>query len=453
MSHDHLHGHGHDHAHGHGHDHAHGHGHDHAHGHGHEHAPDEGFLGSLPVERGGAEPLPRGAGEGRLLFLDAASGVAGDMTIAALLDLGVPGSVIEGAVTALGLPGVSVRSHPVRCGAIGATRFEVLDPDPQPERTYVAIDALLAAAPLAPEVSALARRIFRRLGEAEADVHRIPLDAVHFHEVGAVDAIVDVVGAAAGFAHLGAHVIASPLPMGHGTVHCRHGVLPLPAPATVACLAGVPTYAAGIEAELVTPTGAAIVATVARAFTRWPDFTPERVGWGAGTRELPDRPNALRVVLGTATVDSAPFPSHVVLEANVDDLTGELAAHAIERLMREGALDAWATPITMKKGRPALTLSALAPRELGDAVAAVLLRETSTLGVRRTEVSRSERPRRTIEVVTAFGALPVKVSGGPFGPPTIKPEFTACAVAAERHGVPVREVIAVALAAAREVLR
>ncbi len=424
--------------------------HDHHHDHPHPHPHDDGPP--TPSAERGAGPLPRGAGEGRLLFLDAASGVAGDMTIAALVDLGVPFAVIEGAVGALGLPGVTVRSHPVRRGAIGATGFEVLDPEPQPERNYVAIDALLATAPLAPEVSALARRIFRRLGEAEADVHRIPLDAVHFHEVGAVDAIADVVGAAAGLAHLGARVVASPLPMGYGTVRCRHGVLPLPAPATVACLVGVPTYAAGIEAELVTPTGAAIVATVASAYTRWPPFAPERVGWGAGTRELPDRPNLLRVVLGTPTADASSGPTHVVLEANVDDLTGELAAHAIERLMAQGALDAWATPITMKKGRPAFTLSALARRELGDAVAAVLLRETSTLGVRRTEVSRSERPRRTIEVVTAFGALPVKVGEGPFGPPSIKPEFAACAAAAERHGVPVREVIAAALAAARAAL-
>ncbi|HOU94817.1 MAG TPA: LarC family nickel insertion protein, partial [Polyangiaceae bacterium] len=215
---------------------------------------------------------------------------------------------------------------------------------------------------------------------------------------------------------------------------------------------GVPAYGADVQAELVTPTGAAIVATVASEFTRWPALTPERVGWGAGARELPDRPNVLRVVLGAAAEPIAPGATHVVLEANVDDLTGELAAHAIERLMRAGALDAWASPITMKKGRPAFTLAALAPRELGDAVASILLRETSTLGVRRTEVSRRERPRRTIEVETAFGALPVKVSEGPFGPPTLKPEFDACATAAERHGVPAREVIAAALAAARAAL-
>ena len=421
--------------------------------HRHGSGSEGGHFAAAPLERGAsAAPLSPGCGHGKVLFFDAASGVAGDMTIAALVDLGVPRSVIEAAVGALGLPGVSIELQPVRRGAIGALAFDVRAHGPQPERTYAEIDALLAAASLPDEVGGLARRIFRRLGEAEADVHRIPLGEVHFHEVGAVDAIVDVVGAAAALVHLGARVAASPLPMGHGTVRCRHGVLPLPAPATVACLAGVPTYAAEIEAELVTPTGAAIVATVASEFTRWPALTPERVGWGAGARELPDRPNVLRVVLGAAAEPIAPGATHVVLEANVDDLTGELAAHAIERLMRAGALDAWASPITMKKGRPAFTLAALAPRELGDAVASILLRETSTLGVRRTEVSRRERPRRTIEVETAFGALPVKVSEGPFGPPTLKPEFDACATAAERHGVPAREVIAAALAAARAAL-
>ncbi|MBN2195903.1 MAG: nickel pincer cofactor biosynthesis protein LarC [Polyangiaceae bacterium] len=369
------------------------------------------------------------------------------MTIASLLDLGVPLSVVETAVAGLGLEGVQVTRRSVWRGAIGATYFEVLVDGPQCERSFAEIDALLAAAPLGLEVRELARRIFRRLGEAEADVHRIPLEAVHFHEVGAVDAIVDIVGAAAALAYLGARVMASPLPLGHGTVRCRHGVLPLPAPATVACLVGVPTYAAGVEAELVTPTGAAILASAAEDFVRWPTFTPERVGWGAGSREIPDRPNVLRVVLGVA--DVAVESTHVVLEANVDDLTGELAAHAIERLMANGALDAWAAPITMKKGRPALTVAALATTALADAVAAVLLSETSSLGVRRTPITRIERPRRTVTVETGFGNVPVKVSEGPFGPPTIKPEFSACVAAAKEAGVPVREVLAAVLAAAR----
>jgi uncharacterized protein (DUF111 family) len=217
----------------------------------------------------------------------------------------------------------------------------------------------------------------------------------------------------------------------------------------VECLRGVPTYGVDLDAELVTPTGAAILSVVATRFERWPTFTPERAGYGAGQRELPDRPNLLRVVLGARPASAEETASHVIVEANVDDLTGEVAAHAIEALLAAGAVDAWATPITMKKGRPALTLAALAPTAREAAVAAAFLAETTTIGVRRIPVTRTERPRRSVTVTTAFGPISVKVSEGPFGPPQIKPEFEQCAAAARAHGVPVREVIAAALAAAR----
>jgi uncharacterized protein (TIGR00299 family) protein len=288
-----------------------------------------------------------------------------------------------------------------------------------------------------------------RLAEAEAEVHRSTLDEVAFHEVGAVDALVDIVGSAACFDFLGADVVASALPMGRGSVVCAHGVLPLPAPATVACLRGVPTVDAGIEAELVTPTGASIVATVAREFVAWPAFAPARVGWGFGTRGLPDRMNALRVVMGDRVqrTDVVASATHVVLEANVDDMSGELAAHALQALLESGALDAWATPIVMKKGRPALTISVLATAGAEQRLAEVLLRETHSIGVRRTSVSRTERPRRMVTVSTAFGPIPLKVSEGPYGPARVKPEFDVCAAAARAAGVPVGTVIAAALAA------
>ncbi|EYF01699.1 nickel pincer cofactor biosynthesis protein LarC [Chondromyces apiculatus] len=395
--------------------------------------------------------LERGAGAGKLLFFDTFSGIAGDMTISALLDLGVPLLVIERAVAALPIEGFHLhRGHAHRSGIV-ATSFDVHVEAPQPERTYGDIDAMLAAAPLDPQVSSLARKIFRRLGEAEAAVHRMPLEQVHFHEVGAVDAIVDIVGAAAAITHIGAEVVGSPLPMGRGFVRAQHGILPLPPPAVVTCLRGVPTYGVELDAELVTPTGAAIIAATATRFERWPTFAPERVGFGAGHRELPDRPNLLRVVLGTRPAREADpeTSSHVILEANVDDMTGEVAAHAIEVLLSVGAVDAWATPITMKKGRPALTISALAPTPQADAVATALLTETTTIGVRRLPVNRTERPRRSVTVETIYGAIRVKISEGPFGPPQVKPEFDDCASAARAHGVPVREVVAAALAAAR----
>jgi pyridinium-3,5-bisthiocarboxylic acid mononucleotide nickel chelatase len=394
--------------------------------------------------------LDRAVGVGKTLLLDTCSGVAGDMTVAALVDLGVPFAEIEAAVAALGLPGVRLAIQPVHAGAIGALKFDVLVEAEQPERSHREIDAMLEHAPLEPPVADLARRIFRRLAEAEARVHRVPIGDVHFHEVGAVDAIADVVGAAAGFAYLGATVLCTPLPMGRGTVSTRHGEIPLPAPATVECLCGCPTYDAGIDGELVTPTGAAIVATVASGFGRWPSFAPERVGWGAGSRTWPDRPNALRAVLGSATAEGAcATGTHAILEATVDDMTGELAAHVIAMLLQAGARDAWAAPITMKKGRPGLTLGALVDAAAADAVTAALLRESTTIGVRRIPVTRTERPRRTIQVPTRFGTIAVKSSEGPYGAPQLKPEFDACARAAAAAGVPVREVIAEALAVAR----
>ena len=449
------HDHGHDH---HGHDH---HDHDHHHapqGHAHEHHHhhhDHDHTMQVVVDGAdsvGAQahraPLARGAGTGKTLFLDLVSGIAGDMTIAGFVDLGVPFSVIEDAAQSLGLGGFALELARARAGAIGGSHFDVRVAGGQPDRRYRDIVALIDASSLAPAVKALAQRIFRRLAEAEAEVHRTPIDDVSFHEVGAVDAIIDIVGAAACAEYLGARVVSTAVPLGRGHVHCAHGTLPLPAPAALLCLRGVPTTDSGLDVELVTPTGAAILATLAESFVaRWPALSPERVGWGVGTRSLHNRPNALRMVLGEEAVLSEPAAStYALVEANVDDLTGELAAHAIAALLEAGALDAWASPVTMKKGRPGLVLSALCASAAAEQVAATLLRETSSIGVRKSFVTRTERPRRVVEVSTRFGRIPLKVSSGPFGPPQVKPEFDACARAAREHGVTAREVIAAAIA-------
>jgi pyridinium-3,5-bisthiocarboxylic acid mononucleotide nickel chelatase len=366
------------------------------------------------------------------------------MTIAALVDLGVPFEVVRDAVGALGLD-CEIAVSRARSGALGASHFSVTPGANQPERRYRDVRALVERAPLAAGTHALALRIFERLAHAEAAVHRVPLEDVTFHEVGSVDSLADVVGAAACLDYLGAQVVGSPVPLGRGSVRTAHGRLPLPAPATLECLAGVPTVESDLDFELVTPTGAAILATVAERFERWPAVVPERTGWGAGTRAFADRPNALRVVLGAATsVDRT--SDLFVLEANVDDMTGELAGHVISLLLDAGALDAWAVPATMKKGRPGLLLSALSREAFADELSRLMLRETTSIGVRRLSAARVERPRRTVEVETRFGTIPVKVSEGPYGPPQAKPEFDACARAANTAGVPVREVIAEALA-------
>lgn len=427
----------------HHHDHAHAHPHSHHdHDAGHTHPP------ITPVAR--SAPLEQGSGSGKVLFFDAFSGLAGDMIVAALSDLGVPFDVMANAVSALALPGVTLALSWVRVSSIGAARFDVKASGEQHERTHREIDEMLQKSALAPRVKELARAIFRRLGEAEAAVHRIPIEEVHFHEVGAVDAIADIVATAAGITYLSADVVSTPLPIGRGFVECRHGTLPLPAPAVVNCLRGIPTYDAGIEAELVTPTGAAIVGTLAREFVEWPLLVPERVGWGAGTRVLPDRPNALRIVLGTREQprNANVAATHIVLEANVDDMTGELLGHAISVLIAGGALDAWATPSTMKKGRPGFVLSVLGRAADREHLAEILLRETTSIGVRYSAVGRVERPRTLREVMTPFGAIAVKVSTGPYGEPVAKPEFDACVDAAKRAGVSVRVVIDAAKMAA-----
>lgn len=435
--------------------HAHEHDKDHHHGHDHDHRHAHGDAREGESLRYGNPRLERGAGAGKLLYFDCFSGVAGDMTVAALIDLGVPLEVVQAAVAGLGIAGISVRVAPAQTGVIGGVRFVVEQQGRHPERGYAEIQQVLAAASFDLDIRKRAEAIFARLAQAEAFVHRSPLEAVTFHEVGAVDALADVVGAAAALSYLGAELVSAPLPLGHGSVACRHGVLPLPAPATVACLKGVPTYDAGIEAELVTPTGAAIVASQAARFERWPSLVPLAIGWGAGTRRLPDRLNALRVVLGDPAPGASCHPeviTHYVVEANIDDMTGELAAHALAKLLEAGALDAWVAPITMKKGRPGLLLSALCPATLLGAVEATFLRDTSSIGLRRTGVSRLERPRELIEVDTEFGRLPVKVSGGPYGPPQLKPEFDACARAAAASSVPVRLVVTAALTAATALL-
>jgi uncharacterized protein (TIGR00299 family) protein len=410
--------------------------------HQHHHEQRPGEASDRPL-RG---DLERGAGSGRIVFLDAFSGIAGDMFVAALLDLGVPLQPIETALSGLPVEGYRIEiPNVVRSGIVGR-QFRVHIDQAQPERTYKQIRSILEESSLPDGARAMALEAFRLLGEAEAAVHGMPLEEVHFHEVGAVDSIVDVVAVAVALDHLGARVVATPLPMGKGTIHSRHGTLPLPAPATVACLRGVPTYDAGIDGELVTPTGACLVATMASEYVHWPRVEPERVGWGGGARELPDRPNLLRLVLGAPTTRFAKGSSEtdtpfIVLETNVDDMTAEVAAYAMERALESGALDVWTTPIGMKKGRPALMISALVQRAAAESLARLLLTETTSLGVRMRAIERVERPRRMIIVETPFGNIPVKVADGDGLPSNVAPEFEACREATLAHRVPAKEVL------------
>ncbi len=428
----------------HDHDHPH-HDHDHGHDHGHDHQDPHTRDANVRA----ADALPHGAGVGRVLHIDCFSGVAGDMLVAALLDLGVTREPIDRALAALPLGGYEVVTSTRTLSGIAATKFDVRVEGSQPDRRFRDVRAMLESAPLLDGVRARALAAFSLLARAEGRVHRMPPDDVHFHEVGAVDAIVDIVAASAALEWLGARVTCAPLPMGRGFVRAAHGVLPVPAPAVVEVLRGAPTVDAPVDAELVTPTGASLVRANARAWTRWPPMRPVATGFGAGTRTLADRPNMLRVVLGDPldTGDEREQGTHVVIEANVDDASGQLAAHVTESLLREGALDAWTAPIGMKKGRPGVMISALAHRADRERVGRALLTESTSLGLRWRAVDRVERPRSTDSVETRFGAVPVKVADGDGLAPMAQPEFDVCRELAQRAGVPVRVVHAAALAA------
>ncbi len=463
---------GHDHEHDHDHDHDHGHDHSHSQAHDHEHEThDHGHETHATNDHAHEHTHDH---LHQLLHVDPVAGAAGDMLIAAFLDLGVDEAALRAAVDAIGLTGFELKIGRRERHAIAARSFDVLVEGTQPPRDYATIDALLEKAPLPPRVRELARHAFLRLGEAEAKVHRQPLARVHFHEVGGVDAIVDIVGASACIAWLEERaggvgalgVSLGPIPVGGGRARGAHGSIPVPAPAALELLLGLPTRDAGFpegeEKELVTPTGAALLRTFVERLPRapapsgrWPAMSPRAIGYGAGTRDLKDRPNVVRLVLGDVeeahahehehTHDEA---THVVLEANVDDTTGEIAGATLEALMHEGALDAWAQPITMKKGRPALMIAALTDHAHRAAIARSLLAHTGSLGVRMREVSRLERARRFVDVSTAYGTIRVKIADGDGLPLVVHPELDVCRAAAEAHHVPVREVIRAAIAAA-----
>lgn len=307
---------------------------------------------------------------------------------------------------------------------------------------------LIEASSLGPRVKDDAKAVFQRLAEAEARAHGCPVEEVHFHEVGAVDSIVDTVGVVAGLAALGIErVYASPLNTGEGTVKTAHGVLPVPAPATAELLKGVPTYSSGIRSELLTPTAAAVLTTLAAGFGSAPAMRTTAIGYGAGTRELAEQANLVRLLIGeVGGAADASADTVVVIEANIDDMSPQHYELAAERLFAAGALDVWLVPVQMKKFRPGAVLSALAPAGSEQRLADVLLRETTTLGVRVSEWRRVTAGRRIVAVETAYGTVSVKVGMFADGEKAM-PEYDDCARLARQHSVPLRDVTAAARAA------
>ncbi len=382
----------------------------------------------------------------RVGYFDCFSGIAGDMTLAALVDAGVDRRPIQEAVASLGLP-CELMFETVRRGGFRATHAKVVAPAEHVHRHWHHIEAIIDTSVLNHRQKDLAKRIFLKLGEAEAKVHGIDLAKVHFHEVGAVDSIVDIVGSAVGLDLLGVDQYeASPVPPGRGWVKAAHGRMPLPAPATAELLRGVPLAESFIEGEMTTPTGAAILTTVVERFTSLPPLTIESIGLGAGTRETPDQANILRLFVGT--VDLPASSDRIwVLETNLDDLPGEVVGYTMTQLMERGALDAFLTPIQMKKGRPGVMISVLCDQSQIPTLEDLLFRETATLGIRRYTVSRHKLKRQPIEVETPLGTVKGKLGWLGDRPPTFSPEYDDCARIAAARAIPLREVFDLAHAA------
>jgi uncharacterized protein (TIGR00299 family) protein len=375
----------------------------------------------------------------KICYLDAFSGISGDMTVGALLDAGAPAEALIDALRSMDT-GARFEVEKTSRGGIAATKFRVhTDAAPAPHRHLSKILSMIDGAPLAARAKAAASAVFRNLGEAEAAVHGVPIEKVHFHEVGAVDSIADIVGACVALDLLDvAEVHASAVNVGSGNVQTEHGLLPVPAPATARLLEGKPIYARGPEVELTTPTGAALAVTLASSFGPLPAMRISNIGHGAGERDFKQHANVLRVLIGERTgASEATLVS--VIEAHIDDSSPQVLGYALERLMDAGALDAALSPLQMKKNRPGSLLRVIAKPEDQERLAQIIFAETSTLGLRIHSAERRVEPRSMIEIETPLGRVRGKVSAqGAFAP-----EYDDCKLIAQRTGTPLQLVFAI----------
>lgn len=382
---------------------------------------------------------------------DCVSGVAGDMTLAALISAGWPEAELQALPARLGLEGVTIVVRRVMRGPFSAVHVEVQTTEKQPHRHLHHIDRILDGADLPGGVRDRAKAVFRRLAEAEAEVHGSTVEKVHFHEVGAVDAIIDIAGALLGLDALGIQTVsASVLPLGRGSVDSQHGRIPVPAPATALLLRGIPVVGGPVDGELVTPTGAALLAVLSGAWGDPPAMTLASVGTGAGTKEFPAHPNILRLLVGERV--GAPLAGTrkvAVLETALDDANPQHVSATVQNLLAAGALDAMVAPVTMKKGRAGLWLVVVAETADAQRLAELIARETPTLGVRMREDARFELPRRAEVVETRYGKVAIKIATLPGGGERAMPEFDSVQEVAARAGATLAEVAAEALAAHR----
>lgn len=413
----------------------------------------------------------------KTLYLDCFSGVSGDMTIGALLDLGLPLEALRAALGSLAIDGIEVSAGRVLRAGVSATKFRVLEKqsaappahqhphahhhhghdqdhdhdhaaedrhDHAGHQSLAEIGASIDRSALSAGGKARARRLFHRLAEAEAAIHSMPIEQVHLHEVGALDSIIDIVGAVFGFEWLGVdEIVASPLNVGSGTVKCAHGTFPVPAPATARLLQGVPVYAGDVKAELVTPTGALLVTEYARSFGPLPPMSVTSIGYGAGDRDFPGVPNVLRMLVGESA-EAGATERIVSIECEIDDMNPQLFGPLMDKLQAAGALDVFYAPVQMKKNRPGTLVTAIAHPDEREAICAVLFAETTTIGVRYQDMLRERLGREIVTVETLAGPIRFKVARRGGRIVNASPEFEDCARAAAERGWPIKEVQALA---------
>jgi len=377
-------------------------------------------------------------------YFDCFSGISGDMTLGALVDAGCSLERLREDLKGLKVPGWQISAEKVWKNGMAATHVSVRTKDPQTHRSLNTILGIIEKSELGRDVRERASSIFRRLGEAEAAVHDVPIEKVHFHEVGAVDAIVDIVGACIGFSVLGIEEFAcSPLNVGGGSAQTAHGVLPVPAPAAARLLLGKPTYSNGMQKELVTPTGAAIVATLCQSFGPQPPLRVQSIGYGAGATDLEGQPNVLRIMVGESLQHlETEFDEEIrVIEANLDDLNPQVYGYFAEKALAAGALDVFTTPVQMKKGRPGTLLTLLCKPENARKLTDLVFAETTTFGLRSYTAERRILPREWQSVQTRFGEVRMKIARVNGKVLQVSPEYEDCRKLAEEKKVALREVM------------
>jgi uncharacterized protein (TIGR00299 family) protein len=386
----------------------------------------------------------------RLAYFDCFSGISGDMTLGALVDAGCNLELLRSGLQGLQVPGWTISSEKVWKNGMSATFVRVVTEDQSKHRSLSVILEIFDKSQLSEQVKKNAAAIFRKLGEAEASVHGVPLEKIHFHEVGAADAIIDIVGACIGFESLGIQKFAcSALNVGGGTAKMAHGVLPVPAPATARLLQGRPTYSNGVQRELVTPTGAAIVSTLCDTFGPQPAMSVSAIGYGAGSSDLEGQPNVVRIMIGEAAEKIGPGIDEEisVIEANLDDMNPQIYGYLQEKALAAGALDIYTTPVQMKKNRPGTLLTILSKPSDTNALMSMIFAETTSLGVRTYRAQRRILPRESVSVHTQYGDVRIKLSRVNGHIQHIAPEFEDCRKLAVENNVPLQRVISDALRA------